>query len=172
MIGFGQKNGYVSVAVKRFKDYDKKSDEKIYSEWYSIVNMKKNLLTNAGKDEFHKLCYINDDSVAPNRGSGCIGLSMAIITPAVTDTSLNTEITTGGLNRTDALTKTHTLGTNSSLIEHTFTATIAFTTNSGVRAVGLFNALSGGIMSHEATFTPISLAIFDQIKVSYTLNLS
>ena len=158
-----QRHGYVTVQVRRFIDADLNSD------WTNIAKMKKNLLTNAGRDEFHNLCYLNDDTDTPKRGMGWIGLTETNITPAVADTTLSGEITaTTGLQRTDALTKTHTSATNSSTIEHTFTAGAVFTT---VRGTALFNAGTAGIMSHEATFTSTALALNDQLKVTYTLNL-
>jgi hypothetical protein len=164
-----QHNGYVSVNVRRFKDYHKTTDEKLYSEWTNIVNMKKNLLTNPGRDAFHRLTYLNDDSVTPSRGFGWLALTESTFTPLVTDTTLAGEITVNGLNRTDAINKLHTNSTNSSTIDNTFTAVAAFST--GVKAAGLFNAASGGVLSHEGTFTNTVLAIFDQIKVTFTLNL-
>lgn len=164
-----QRNGYVTVQVRRFKDYHKTTDDKLYSDWLGIVKMKKNLLTNAGRDEFHNLCYLNDDTDSPGRGFGWIALTETNITPAVADTTLSGEITAiTGLQRTDALTKTHTSATNSSTTEHTFTAGAVFTT---VRGTALFNLGTAGIMSHEATFTSTALALNDQLKVTYTLNL-
>lgn len=164
-----QRNGYVSVQVSRFKDYHKKTDEKLYSDWLYVAKAKKNLLTNVGRDAFHTLNYINDDSVVPSRGFGCIGLTQSAITPAVSDTILSGEILVSGLNRTDALTKTHSAASSVSTVEHTFTAGAAFAT---VRGTGLFNSLTGGILSHIATFTSVALATFDQLKITYTLNLA
>lgn len=164
-----QRNGYCSVAMRRFKDFNKITDEKVYDDWKSIIYMKKNLLTNVGKDAIHALAYINDNGSSPTRGFGVIALTTAVITPAITDTVLTSEIITGGLQRVDAITKTHISASNSSLIEHTFTSDTVFT---GVRACALFNSLAGATMGHITTFTAQNLAAFDQIKVSYTINLA
>ena len=164
-----QRNGYVSAQVRRFNDYHKKTDEKLYSDWVYIVNAKKNLLTNVGRDAFHTLCYINDDSVVPSRGFGCIALTQTSITPAVSDTILSGEIVVSGLSRADALTKTHSSASSVSTVEHTFTAGAAFAT---VRGTGLFNSMSGGVLSHIATFTSVALATFDQLRITFTLNLA
>jgi hypothetical protein len=57
------------------------------------------------------------------------------------------------------------------LIEHTFTATGAFTS---VLASALFNAASAGTMPHIANFATGSgtLATNDTLKISWTNNLS
>lgn len=114
----------------------------------------------------HAQVYTN--TAAGTRASGFIALSEDITAPAAADTAVTGEITTGGLARADAVTKTHTAGTNSSTIERTFTATAAF---SAVQKSGLFNAATGVTLSHEATFATTALAVNDQIKVTWTLNL-
>src|SRR5689334_14736890 len=130
---------------------------------------KHNLLTDAGKDWMHAQVYTNTS--AGTRGAGFIASTESTITPAVGNTTLTGEITTNGLARADAGTKTHTAGSNSTLIEHTFTATGAFTS---VLASALFNAASAGTMPHIANFSTGSgtLATNDTLKISWTNNLS
>lgn len=134
--------------------------EEVVQDW------KHNLLTNGGRDFFHNQCYTN--TAAGTRGSGFVVLSESAVAPAVTDTVVAGEITINGLARADATTKTHTVGTNSTTIEHTFTATAAFT---AVQKSGLLNASSAGTLSHENTFTSTALATNDQLKVTWTLTL-
>ena len=127
-----------------------------------------NLLCNAGRDAFHALCYTNTS--AGTRGYGFIASTESTITPSAGDTTLTGEITTNGLGRADATTKTHSAGTNTTLIEHTFTASGAFT---DVKASATFVAASAGVMGHIANFSTGSgtLATNDTLKISWTLNL-
>lgn len=134
-----------------------------------IALFQHNLLTDAGKDWMHAQVYTN--TAAGTRGAGFIASTESTITPAVGNTTLTGEITTNGLARADAGTKTHTAASNSTLIEHTFTATGAFTS---VLASALFNASSAGTMPHIANFATGSgtLASNDTLKISWTNNLS
>ena len=65
--------------------------------------------------------------------------------------------------------KTKNKKPNTSTIEHTFTASAAHT---AVHKAALFNASSSGTMSHAAEFSSdVTLAINDQLKVTFTLTL-
>lgn len=161
----GTIHGYETVRVRRFKGLDALG-KKIYGRWRTIIKDKHNLLTNAGRDYFHAQDYTNTS--AGGRGSGFVALTETAVTPAAGDTTLSGEITTNGLARADATTKTHTGGTNSTTIQHTFTASGAFST---VQASALFTASSAGTMTHENTFTSTALASGDQIQITWTLNL-
>jgi hypothetical protein len=151
-------HGYLTVKVRRAEDNG-------YSDWETIVQDKHNLLTNAGRDWMHAQVYTN--AAAGTRGSGFIALTETAITPAASNTTLSGEITTNGLARADA-TESHSAGTNSSTIQHTFTASAAFST---VQGSALFNASSAGTMTHINTFTSTALANGDQLQVTWTLNL-
>ncbi len=131
-----------------------------------ICNDKVNLLTNGGRDLFHAQCYTN--TAAGTRGSGFVALSSDAVAPAVGDTTLASEITTGGLARADVTTKTHTAGTNVTTLQHTFTATA---THTAVQKCGMFNAASGGTLTHENTFTSVTLQASDTLQVTWTLTL-
>lgn len=150
-------HGYLSAVVHK-----KGQPPKQLSLW------KHNLLTNNGRDLFHAQCYTN--TAAGTRGSGYVASTESTITPAAGDTALTGEIATNGLQRADATTKTHSAGTNSTTIEHTFTASGAFT---DVKASALFNASSGVTMTHIANFSTGSgtLATNDTLKITWTLNL-
>lgn len=149
--------GYCSVAVKRAG----------FSEWEQITLYKHNTFTNAGRDLAHAQMYTNTS--AGTRGAGYVAVSADTGTPAAGDTSLTGEISTNGLARADATTKTHSAGTNTSTIEHTYTASGAHT---AVHKAALFNASSGPTMAHAAVFSSdVTLATNDQLKVTFTLTL-
>jgi len=80
-----------------------------------LAYKKYNLLTDAGRDKAHAQIYTNTSAGA--RGAGFIAVTTDATAPADSDTTLTSEITTGGLARADASTKTHTAGTNSSTKE-------------------------------------------------------
>lgn len=137
-----------------------RSDEQV------ICKDKPNLLTDGGRDLFHAQCYTNTS--AGTRGSGYIALSSDTGAPSTSDTTLTGEITTGGLARADATTKTHTNGTNTTVLVHTYTAS---TTHTAVQKCGMFNAASSGVLTHENTFTPVTLQASDTLQVTWTLTL-
>lgn len=151
--------GFCTIAVRR-------KLENGYSDWEELVRFKGNLLTNGGRDWMHQQNYINGSP--GTRGSGFIALSTNSGGANASHTTLPSEITTGGLERVDAAVKTHTVGTNTSVIENTFIASQAFV---GVQLSGLLNALVGGIMSHENTFIATDLSISDELRVTWTLTL-
>lgn len=171
-------HGYLTASVTKKRQYtitSKKTGRAITKT--RIINKqlalyKHNLLTNAGRDAFHALCYTN--TAAGTRGFGFIAATESTITPAATDTTLTGEITDRGIgprSSADAVTKTHSAGTNSTLIEHTFTVSGAGFTS--VLASATFVASSAGTMGHIANFTTGSglLASGDTLKISWTLNL-
>jgi|TARA_R110002167_G_scaffold322646_1_gene528545 hypothetical protein len=131
-----------------------------------ICKDKHNLLTNSGRDWMHAQVYTN--TAAGTRGAGYIGLSANAAAPAATDTALTGEITSGGLTRVDAGTKTHTAGTNSTTIQHTFTAS---TVHTAVVKASLFNAVTSGYMAHINTFTAVTLQASDTLQVTWTVTL-
>mgnify|MGYP003633597756 FL=1 len=150
-----QINGYVTVIKNAGKD-----NEEI------ICQNKPNLLTNSGRDWMHAQIYTN--TAAGDRGAGYIALTTNTGTPAATDTALTGEITTGGLERADASSKSHSAGTNTTTIQNTFTASA---THTAVVKAGLFNAASSGTMAHVNTFTSVTLASSDTLEVTWTITL-
>lgn len=151
-------HGFLCATVTKAKT----GERKVLARW------KHNLLTNGGRDAFHALCYTNN--AAGTRGYGYIASTESTITPAASDTTLSGEIATNGLTRADATTKTHSAGSNSTTVEHTFTASGSFT---DVKASATFNAASSGTMAHIANFSSGSgaLATNDTLKITWTLNL-
>lgn len=150
-------HGYVSAVVTK-KNGERKQ----------LALFKHNLLTDAGESWMHDQVYKNTS--AGTRGAGYIAVTQAVITPAVTDTTLGSEMSTLGFTRFDATTKTYTGASNSTLIETTFTSSGAITS---ILASALFNASSAGTMPHIANFTTGSgvMASADTLKVSWTLTL-
>jgi hypothetical protein len=133
-----------------------------------LACMEHNLLTQDGRDVMHDRCYIATST--SGSGFNYIASTESTITPAATDTSLSGEIATNGLQRAQATARNHTDNSNSSTIEHTFTATGGFT---DVKASGTFNAASGPVLGHIANFATGSGTLIsgDTLKITWTLNL-
>lgn len=146
--------GYLTVKLRR----------KGSNEWETICKDKHNLGTDAGEDFLHAQLYTNTS--AGTRGAGFIALSTNAGGASAAHTSVAGEISTNGLARADAGTKTHTGGTNTTTIEHTFTAS---GTHTNVQLTGLLNASSSGTLVHENTFTATTLASGDELKVTWTI---
>lgn len=125
-----------------------------------------NLLTDDGRDFLHQQGY--ETTGLGTNGANYIALTSDTGTPAVTDTTLASEITTGGLARAQG-TVAHTTGATTTTIQYTFTATA---THSAVQKSGLFTAASAGIMVHEASFMSVNLQSNDQLQITWTITLS
>lgn len=150
-------HGYMSVYLKRAGT----------DTWLPITENKHNLLTNGGRDFIHAQAYRNTS--AGTEGTRYIAVTTNATAPDAADTALTGEITTNGLARAAATTNTHSNGTNTSTLGITFTASGAHT---NVQKSGLFNqGTVGGTMTHENTFTPVTLATNDQLQVTWTLTL-
>ena len=155
---FNSSGGYFSALVTK-----KDTGKKIVS-----AHLKKNLLTLDGRDQFHVSCYTATSTLT--RGFGYIALTTDTVAPADTATTLAQELTVSGFSRADATTKTHTNDTNSTTIEHTFTA--SGTVNLIHKSATANNAGTGVIIGHLAAFgTDASLISGDTLKVTWTLNL-
>lgn len=170
--------GFVSVTIQKRLPNNPKYVSRVrgtnYFEYlpqfedHTLFTNKKNLLCNGGRDWMHDQVYKNTS--AGTRGSGFLALSEETTNPAAGDTTLASEITTNGLARADATTKSHTVGTNSTTIEHTHTASGSFT---DVVKSALFNASSAGQMTHAAKYATGSGTMIsgDTLKTTWTLNL-
>ncbi|AIC14278.1 phage tail fiber protein [Nitrososphaera viennensis] len=146
-------HGYVVVSVTR------DGQEIYHSEDH-------NLITNAGKDFIAQ--QIGASTGLASEGAHYIALTTDGTAPAATDTTLASEITSGGLARASG-TYAHTSGTNTFTVSNTFTASA---THTNVQKAGLFTASSGGTMMAENTFTAVSLASGDQLTITWTITLS
>ena len=138
--------------------------------WYRHSSLTHNLLTNGGRDFIHAQAYTN--SSAGTQGANYLAVTEDTGAAAAGDTTLASEITTNGLARAlvtgSGGTVTHTSGTNSTVFDHTYTASGTFT---AVQKAGTFNASSSGTMVHEGTFTSAALVSGDKLEIIYTLNL-
>jgi len=153
---FNSSGGYMSAVV-----------HKTTGELIQLAHLEKNLLTNNGRDVFHAQCYTN--TVNGTRGAGFVALTTDTGAPAAGDTTLAQELASNGFSRADATTKTHSGGTNSTIIEHTFTAS---GTVNLIHKSGTFNNGNSVTLCHEAAFgTDASLISGDTLKVTWTLNL-
>ena len=96
-----------------------------------------------------------------------IALSNSGATPAVTDTSLASEITSNGLSRALG-TVAHTTNATSYTVSYTFTAT----GSQSAQNAGLFNASTAGYgtMCFENTFSQVSMNSGDTLAVTWTIN--
>lgn len=166
--------GHVEYAVRRWHNDPngpivKNGLRGYYDDEFTPIGGKykifKNLLNTDGRDVIHNDMYITTSRVADG-GANRIALTTDTGAPAAGDTVLTSEITTGGLARIQATTRTHTDNTNVSTVEHTFTAT---TVHTAVVKSGLFNAISGVTLVHENTFTTVTLQINDELKVTWTI---
>lgn len=154
--------GFTSVFVNRVDPLTGK-----YKGFEPVELFKHNLLTNNGRDYFIQQTYTNITSGQAGLGSVYIALAENSGAPVVGDTVVSGEIS-GGLTRTSGDTITHSNGTNTAVIQKTFTATNPY---SGVQKSGLFNNPTGATLTHQNTFTPTQLASGDQLQVQWTLTL-
>jgi len=171
-------HGLQTIVIKKFQGYH--DTEKCWKKvegnnviqrvgiWNSIVICKDeaNLLTDAGRDLIHTNGWTNGAGANTTRGAGYIVLSENTGGASASHTAVAGEISTNGLARADATTKTHTTGTNTSTVQHTFTALAAFT---ALQLSGLLNAASTGTLMNEKTFTSTALDTNDQIQVTWTI---
>lgn len=150
-------NGYVTV----IKNKGKRNEQVIQKD-------KPNLLTLSGRDFFHAQDYTNTS--LGSQGSNEMAISADVDDPVDTDTELVGEITAGGLSRVQATTIIHTVLTNITTLEVTYTATAVHT---DLHKAGLFNQNAiGGQMTHASEFTAdVTLQIGDTLTVTWTLTL-
>ena len=124
-------NGYVTV-IKNVG----KPDEQI------LCKDQHNLLTTDGRDFFHAQVYTNTS--AGTRGANFIALTTDSSGADAGDTTLPSEITTGGLARAVATTITHTNDTNTTTLVKTFTASDKSST-SGLNNIGRIFCIAYGV---------------------------
>lgn len=122
-----------------------------------------NLVTNAGRDFMHTQTY--GTSPAAN-GLNYIALSDDTVTETVASTTLSNEIASNGLGRAQGVVS-HTVGTNTTTVQKTFTATGA----QAAQKAALFTAGAGGTMNHVLGFTERSLQIGDTLQITFTLTI-
>ena len=138
-----------------------------------VANFEHNVFTSACIDKIHKMAFM--DTAAAERGFGAIALTADTgQTINAAATALTGEITANGLARVEATTKTHTNGTNTSLVEHTFTLSGS---QSNITRAALFNVVTApvsGTMGPFAAFSSATGAMVsgETVKVSVTITTS
>ena len=168
--------GYLTVKVRRAErdPHDPSKPLKVNGEivykknWKFVTKLKGNLLTTAGRDFVHAQILTNVS--AGTRGAGYIAVSVNAGGASAAHTAVAGEIAGTGLARADATTKTHTPGASTTQFIHTFTA--AGGAHTAVQLAGTFNAASVGILVHENTFTPTTLADGDSIELTWNFSYS
>lgn len=178
--GFGETHDYSSSKSSSGRSPDVESLDSIHGfvtvekfgadgSYQLICKDKPNLITLSGRDTIHAQVYTNTS--AGRRGCGFIGLTTDVAAASSADTTLAAEITTNGLARADASTKTHSAGTNTTTIQNTFTCTTGAV--SAIVKSALFDNPTPGAstsnMIHENTFTTVTLQVNDTLQVTWTI---
>jgi hypothetical protein len=129
-----------------------------------LVGVSFNLRTTVGID-------YTADSLGKSSSRPAVAEYIAVTTdsgsPAAGDTTLASEISTGGLARAQA-TYAHSGGATSYTLTKAFTASA---THTAVVKGGVFNASSSGTMFLESTFTSASLVSGDTLTITWTCNV-
>ena len=128
-----------------------------------------NQLQDDGADDMHNALWENQGAATQLGFTHMAVSDNGAGLPADSATTLLAEITTGGLIRVDADTTTHAVGTKTTLIEHTYTATA---THTAVQKGALFDANTVGTMGIVYLFTSTNLVNTDTLKVSVTVTLN
>jgi len=148
------------------KTYDKDGNLKKV-----VAENEHNVFPSACIDTIHNNTFINNS--LSGSGFTYIGLTADTTqTINAAQTSLTGEISTNGLTRILAVTRTHSAGTSTSLVEHTFTLTGS---QSDITRAALFNAVSTGTMGPFAAFSNGSTGAMvsgETVKVSITITTS
>ncbi len=162
--------------------YRENIDHGIINGWVTVIKNKgqpneevlcrdvHNLLVDNGRDEIHQISYTEGSGTAGG-GFNHIAVSTNATSPSTQDATMAGEVNSSGLERAEATTQTHSVGTNISTLVKTFTATGSV---SGVQKSGLLDRAGSqgtGILSHEGTFTSANLVNTDTLQVTWTITL-
>lgn len=124
-----------------------------------------NLVVNAGKAGV--VSRINGDGA--EAVSTYVAIGTGTVAPAATDTTLGTEISTGGGGRAAAtvsrITTTVTNDTAKWVLTYNFTASFAVTES------GIFNAASSGTMLARKTFSAINVVSGDSLQITWKVQV-
>lgn len=161
MRGISQ-NGKVKCYITVTKNEGRK-DEQI------LAQTSPNQLQDDGADDMHNALFENQGAATQLGFTHMAVSDNAAGLPADSATTMLAEITTGGLIRVDADTTTHAVGTKTTLVEHTYTATA---THTAVQKGALFDANTVGTMGIIYLFTSANLVNNDTLKVSVTVTLN
>lgn len=100
------------------------------------------------------------------QGSNYMGFSSDTGGASAGDTSMAGEYTLYGLARAQCTTRSHTAGTNVTVLSLTVTATAHV---AAVQKGAIFNAATGGVMNHEYLFASTDLNNGDQLTIVVTV---
>lgn len=145
--------------------------EKLDGKKYLVSDFEHNIFPNAALDYIHNMAFVDD--VASKIGFVYMALTAdtsQTLNSAVT--SLTGEISTNGLARVKAVTRTHVNGSNTTLVEHTFTLSGS---QSDITRAALFNASSTGTIGPVAAFSNGATGAMvsgETVKVSITVTIS
>lgn len=132
-----------------------------------------NIVTDAGLVAIHTFIYgTAAQRTAASLGSGMhfVGISNDGTAPAAGDTSLAGELSGDGLDRVEGTVVLPTGSGTLTTVENVFTYTGV--PAQGVQKAALFDALSGGNMAHEATFSPRTLGNGDTLTITFNITLA
>lgn len=164
------------------KSRHEKNPKNIHTYWTVVLTKKDgtevlladhehNVFPAACIDKIHNQMF----TVSSLSGSGFVYIALTADTTQTinaSQTSLTGEISTNGLGRVLAGTRTHTNGTNTTTVEHTFTLS---GTQTDVQRAALFDAASGGVMGPFAAFTnggTGQMVSGETLKVTVTITTS
>ncbi len=140
-----------------------RSDEQILSK------CQPNQLQDDAADDMHIALWENQGAAAQLGFTHMAVAEDAAGLPTDAATALVGELTTGGMIRVDSDTTTHAVGTKTTLVEHTYTATAPFP---AVQKGALFDANTVGTMGIVYLFTLANMVSGDTLKISVTVTLN
>ena len=171
-----------SMKLKPSKHQSEPGQDQIHTYWTVVhtkldgtqrllADFEHNVFPSGCIDKIHKMAFT--DTSATELAFNYIALTADTgQTINAAQTTLTGEISTNGLSRFQAPIRTHTNGTNTTLIEHTFTLTGS---QSDITRAALFNASSAGTMGPFAAFSNGATGAMvsgETVKVSITITTS
>src|SRR5215211_4595363 len=155
-----QTTAFLTASIKRWNP-----DKQCYNKEEEFLGVNHNVTTNVLRDQLSDRLYTRTTNDGP-RGAGFMALSTEGTTPVASDTTLAGESSASGLARVESTTKTHTAGTNVTVVSHQYTAGAAAT----ITKAAIFTASSAGNMYHAAMLPSNAvLAINDLLTVTFTI---
>lgn len=151
-----------SVYVKRAKTG---KTQTICEDWDNVHNT-------GGVDFLHYQGYTSTGTgssssiTTATQGSNWMGFSSDTGGASAGDTVLAGEITSNGLARAQCTTRSHTAGTNVTVLSLTVTATAHI---AAVQKGAIFNAATAGVMNHEYLFASTDLNSGDELTIVVTV---
>ena len=124
----------------------------------------KNVITNTGKAEVAGL--INGDTTGPFT---YIAIGTGTTAADATDTALESEISSGGGERTSATCSRTTTDTTDDTAQ--LVATFNFTSSFAVTETGVFDAASDGIMLCRQTFSALNVQSGDSLQITWKIDV-